>query len=127
MGWFDPAVPVHIDEIRGRGIPFDFDRYCRPYIRAFPRPNASATPSPKRLITISMIAGRISISSASHGPPSGGSSITSRTLNLRTLPNAFARRMERLREGLLDCASEVLFLKSPDRAARCSIRAARCR
>ena len=34
MGWFDPAMPVHIDEIRGRGIPFDFNRYCRPYIRA---------------------------------------------------------------------------------------------
>ena len=33
MGWFDPAIPVHIDEIRGRGIPFDWERYCRPYIR----------------------------------------------------------------------------------------------
>jgi 4-alpha-glucanotransferase len=33
MGWFDPAMPVHIDEIRGRGIAFDYERYCRPYIR----------------------------------------------------------------------------------------------
>lgn len=33
MGWFDPALPIHLDEIRGRGIPFDFIRYCRPYIR----------------------------------------------------------------------------------------------
>lgn len=33
MGWFDPAMPIHIDEIRGRGIPFDANRYCRPYIR----------------------------------------------------------------------------------------------
>lgn len=33
MGWFDPAQPVHIDEIHARGIPFDPIRYCRPYIR----------------------------------------------------------------------------------------------
>jgi 4-alpha-glucanotransferase len=33
LGWFDPAMPVHVDEIRGRGIPFDFNRFCRPYIR----------------------------------------------------------------------------------------------
>jgi 4-alpha-glucanotransferase len=33
MGYFDPALPIHIDEIRARGIHFDFNRYCRPYIR----------------------------------------------------------------------------------------------
>ncbi len=33
MGIFDPALPIHIDEIRGRGIDFDYNRYCRPYIR----------------------------------------------------------------------------------------------
>ncbi len=33
MGHFDPALPIHIDEIRGRGIAFDYNRYCRPYIR----------------------------------------------------------------------------------------------
>lgn len=32
MGTFDPAMPIHLDEIRQRGIPFDFNRYCRPYL-----------------------------------------------------------------------------------------------
>ncbi|MEX1049686.1 MAG: 4-alpha-glucanotransferase [Akkermansiaceae bacterium] len=33
MGYFDPALPIHIDEIRQRGIDFDYNRFCRPYIR----------------------------------------------------------------------------------------------
>ncbi|MGD7653796.1 MAG: 4-alpha-glucanotransferase [Verrucomicrobiales bacterium] len=33
MGWFDPAVPVKIDEIRERGIEFDYERFCKPWIR----------------------------------------------------------------------------------------------
>lgn len=33
MGHFDPAVPIHIDEIRERGIDFNYNRFCRPYIR----------------------------------------------------------------------------------------------
>lgn len=33
MGYFDPAIPVHLDEIRERGIEFDYNRFCRPYIR----------------------------------------------------------------------------------------------
>ena len=34
MGWFDPALPVLVDEFRERGIAFDYERFCRPYIRA---------------------------------------------------------------------------------------------
>lgn len=32
MGVFDPALPVHITEFGERGIWFDYDRYCKPYI-----------------------------------------------------------------------------------------------
>ncbi|HRI20017.1 MAG TPA: 4-alpha-glucanotransferase, partial [Panacibacter sp.] len=32
MGHFEPSVPVHISEFAGKGIWFDFDRYCTPYI-----------------------------------------------------------------------------------------------
>lgn len=28
LGWFEPALPFHIDEIRGRGIAFETSRYC---------------------------------------------------------------------------------------------------
>lgn len=33
MGYFDPAIPIHIDEFNSRGIAFDYNRFCRPYIR----------------------------------------------------------------------------------------------
>lgn len=32
MGHFVPAVPVHVNEFAERGIHFDYNRYCRPYI-----------------------------------------------------------------------------------------------
>ncbi|MGE5355890.1 MAG: 4-alpha-glucanotransferase [Deltaproteobacteria bacterium] len=32
MGFFMPAIPIHINEITGRGIWFDVLRYCKPYI-----------------------------------------------------------------------------------------------
>ena len=35
MGVFDPAVPVETKEFSDRGIQFDYDRFCRPYIREY--------------------------------------------------------------------------------------------
>ncbi|HEY0356455.1 MAG TPA: 4-alpha-glucanotransferase, partial [Flavisolibacter sp.] len=32
MGRFIPALPVHVNEFGERGIWFDYDRYCKPYI-----------------------------------------------------------------------------------------------
>jgi 4-alpha-glucanotransferase len=32
MGHFEPCIPVHIVEFSERGIWFDYDRYCRPFI-----------------------------------------------------------------------------------------------
>lgn len=32
MGYFNPAIPVHIKEFHERGIWFDLNRYCKPYI-----------------------------------------------------------------------------------------------
>jgi 4-alpha-glucanotransferase len=32
MGWFDPALPVKLEEFEQRGIPFDRDRFCEPFI-----------------------------------------------------------------------------------------------
>ncbi|PWJ39157.1 4-alpha-glucanotransferase [Sediminitomix flava] len=33
LGQFSPAVPLHIDEFRHKGMYFDYDRLCKPYIR----------------------------------------------------------------------------------------------
>jgi 4-alpha-glucanotransferase len=35
MGVFNPAIPMYRHEIEGRGIHFDYDRFCRPYIKDF--------------------------------------------------------------------------------------------
>ncbi len=32
MGYFYPSIPVTEDEFKNRGIPFQFERYCTPYI-----------------------------------------------------------------------------------------------
>ena len=34
MGYFDPALPILIDEFRERGIEFSHSRFCRPYLHA---------------------------------------------------------------------------------------------
>jgi 4-alpha-glucanotransferase len=33
LGHFRPALPLSVDELRMRGVWFDFDRLCKPYIR----------------------------------------------------------------------------------------------
>jgi 4-alpha-glucanotransferase len=35
MGIFNPAIPMHRDEIESRGIYFDYDRFCKPLIRDY--------------------------------------------------------------------------------------------
>ncbi len=32
MGFFEPALPIHVEEFLKWGIPFNFDRYCKPFI-----------------------------------------------------------------------------------------------
>ncbi|MFT3705536.1 MAG: 4-alpha-glucanotransferase [Agriterribacter sp.] len=32
MGHFEPAIPIHINEFAKRGITFEYDRFCNPYI-----------------------------------------------------------------------------------------------
>lgn len=33
MGWFEPALPVKLEEFAERGVVFDYDRFCKPFIR----------------------------------------------------------------------------------------------
>ena len=33
LGQFSPALPLGVDELRSRGIDFDYDRMCKPYVR----------------------------------------------------------------------------------------------
>lgn len=34
MGWFDPALPIRAEEFAERGIAFDRERFCTPYIHS---------------------------------------------------------------------------------------------
>ena len=33
LGYFSPAIPIEASEFTGRGLNFDVDRFCKPYIR----------------------------------------------------------------------------------------------
>ncbi len=33
LGHFNPTMPIHVNEFNQRGIWFDYDRFCKPYIR----------------------------------------------------------------------------------------------
>jgi 4-alpha-glucanotransferase len=33
LGYFEPSQPIHINEIRARGIPFEHPRFCQPFLR----------------------------------------------------------------------------------------------
>ncbi len=109
MGWFDPAMPVHVDEIHQRGIRFDFGRFCKPYIREhfLWERFGDATDEVKELY----------LDSIGYGAYQLKETVSTQ----RRIVDHFAEwnlgdpmvraRMERLRDGLLDCASEVLFLE----------------
>jgi len=111
MGWFDPAMPVHVDEIRYREIPFDFNRYCRPYIREhflWERFGDTVQEVKEHYLD-----------DCGHGVYQLKDSVSTQrkivehfeTWNLEK-PEV-RDRAERMRGGLLDCASEVIFLEVP--------------
>jgi 4-alpha-glucanotransferase len=106
MGHFDPALPIHIDEIRGRGIDFDYNRFCRPYIRGH------------------SLAGRFGDAAMEvmgrylHDCGSGYWQLRENVATQRRIVDHFATLPQNghndwIREGLLDCASDVLFFEVP--------------
>jgi len=111
MGFFDPATPIHIDEIRARGIDFDFRRHCHPHIqdqhleeRFGPEANEAKN---------------------HYLEPCGDGQwkLRDHVATQRLIEHHFAdwdvadpasrARADKLRQGLLDCAAEVLFLEHP--------------
>ncbi|MCU0794727.1 MAG: 4-alpha-glucanotransferase [Akkermansiaceae bacterium] len=116
MGWFDPALPVSIDEIRGRGIPFDHHRFCRPYLREhflwgrF----GDHTEQAKRDYLREMGGGVWELRPEYETQRK----VVEHFATWRIDDDATRERMERLRQGLLDCVSEVLFLEVPGSEGR---------
>lgn len=111
MGWFDPAQPVHVDEFRERGIAFDHDRFCVPHL-----PNALLVErfgvDAKEVIAHYLIA-----------QSDGGYRLREEFATQRQIVEHFAKQvaatpqerqsLEKIRQGLMDCVSEVLFFEVP--------------
>lgn len=106
MGYFDPAMPIHIDEIRKRGIDFDFNRYCRPYIREhFLQERFGDALREVRNIYL-------------NDSGEGYWQLRESVATQRRIADHFAKLPQNghndwIREGLLDCASDVLFFEVP--------------
>jgi len=109
MGCFDPALPMHIDEILGRGIPFECIRYCRPYIRdhfLWERFGDAAQEA---------IDNYLEECGSEHyqlrEEVATQSKIADHFAGRQTDDPAAHDRLNRLRDGLMDCASDVLFFE----------------
>lgn len=111
MGWFDPALPVSIGEFHERGIEFDLNRHCRPYIREHflwdlfgdLADEAKAEHLECRGDGIYQLRDHVASQRR----------IVDHFATLEAENNAAKDRLKRLRHALLDCASEVLFLEIP--------------
>ncbi len=103
MGYFDPAMPIHIDEIRARGIDFDYNRFCRPYIRGYflREKFGDAVDYVK--------------SQFLHDCGDGYFQLSEQVATQRRIVDYLKDHPhdELIREGLMDCASEVLFFEVP--------------
>ena len=103
MGYFDPAMPIHIDEIRNRGIAFEYNRFCRPYIRG----NAvrSRFGEAEQYVKEHFL----------HDCGNGYFQLREQVLTQRRIDDFFKEHPhdDFIREGLMDCASEVLFFEVP--------------
>lgn len=114
MGWFDPAAPVTLAEFSARGIPFDCARFCEPFIHAehlAARFGEFAETAAREFFTSDdgwhfrlkeMFSDQRKISEHFSCTP-------------EMTEEAF-RECEILRDGLMDCVSDVLFFEVPGSA-----------
>ena len=111
MGWFDPAIPVSIDELHARGIRFDFNRFCRPYIREHS--------------LVARFGGEVGFVKDAYLQPCGHDywKLKEEVATQRRIVEVFAAltaadapqrvRDTAIREALLDCVGEILLLEVP--------------
>ncbi len=111
MGWFDPALPIHIDEFAQRGIGFNYDRFCRPYIRErFLWERFGETlPEVKKLYLEDCGNGNYQL--CEH--VSTQRRIAEHFAKITAADLAESERLETMRRGLFDCVSDVLFFEVP--------------
>lgn len=101
MGYFDPAQPISIAEMRERGIPFKLERYCKPYVRdacLLERFGEREGEVKERFF---------------RELGDGGYELLEAFSTQRRLVDYFSARPHEIeiQQGLLDCVSEVLFFE----------------
>ena len=116
MGWFEPALPVTLDELQARGIAFDFCRLCRPYLREHS--------------LAGRFGGEVGFVKDHYLEPCGHDywklrdGVATQQRICEVLREACApgapeqARYEWIRDALLDCASEVLLFEVPGSGGR---------
>jgi 4-alpha-glucanotransferase len=111
MGFFDPATPVHIDEIRVRGIDLDFHRHCEPHIQDHHLEECFGPEANE--------AKNHYLEPSENGHWKLRDHVATQSLielhfaDWDVACPASRARADKLRQGLLDCAAEVLFLEHP--------------
>ena len=103
MGYFDPALPILIDEFRERGIEFSHSRFCRPYLHAETLQKYFGTKA-DYVIRHFLREGE-----------NGIYELQEKVMTQRRIVDYFNQHPDEhsIRQGLLDCVSEVLFFEVP--------------
>jgi len=107
MGWFDPALAVPLAEFAQRGIWFDHERFCVPYITGDSLGNRFGA-------DVEFVKARFLTET-----PEGKWRLNPEVATQRQIADLEpTEEIERVRGALLDCVSEVLFFEVPGSQGR---------
>ncbi len=113
MGWFDPALPVRIEEFAENRIEFDHARFCKPYI------------TDESLADVFGDAAGEVIEHYLKRGSEGRYDLKEAFSTQRKVADHFARKRKKderdlaICQGLLDCISDVLFFVDPGSGGTC--------
>ncbi len=107
MGWFDPALTVHLDEFARRGIWFDYDRFCKPYLRGESLHERFGD-------EVEFVKERF-LEDIGDGLWKLKDEVSTQRKIVEYLPII---EIERFQEALLECVSDVLFFEMPGSGGR---------
>ncbi len=99
MGYFDPALPIPVGDFAQRGIDFNFERFCRPYLRES---------------VLRQRFGHAFEQVREDYLTDRGAGLFQLNDNVATQRQVVGHSLDAaLEQGLLDCVSEVLFFEVP--------------
>jgi len=117
MGWFDPALPVRIEEFAENGIEFDRERFCKPFITDDILKERFGDAMDEVLANYLEPTenGRYQLREAF----STQRKVVDHFSGMRVDAAGAKERSARICQGLLDCISDVLFFEDPSSGCVC--------